>query len=289
VKVLSDPRQFQSISAERYRKGRRLGLVPTMGALHEAHLALVDEAQRHADWVALSIFVNPTQFGPNEDFDRYPRTLERDLDLCRERGVDLVFAPEAGAMYVPGDATRVSVTALEQQLCGASRPGHFTGVCTVVSKLFQLAGPSTAVFGRKDYQQWKIIERMVRDLFMPVNVHSLATVREPDGLALSSRNLRLSPSGRVAALALVRGLARAQRAFDQGARSAEGLRALAREQIQAAGLRVDYVSLADPDLLTPLGADVPSRALLAVAAYVDDVRLIDNVVLGEDRALGEAS
>jgi pantoate--beta-alanine ligase len=288
VRLVVDPREFQAACVAERASGRRLGLVPTMGALHEGHLSLVDGARQHADRVALTIFVNPTQFGPNEDLARYPRTLDRDLELCRQRGVDLVFAPEPRSMYLPGEATRVSVGGLDELLCGGSRPGHFTAVCTVVTKLFQLAGSCTAVFGRKDYQQWKIIERMTTDLFMPITVRSFPIVREADGLALSSRNARLLPGARAAALGLVRGLARAQRAFDQGSRDGERLREIALLEIEGAGLEVDYLSLADPEQLTTLPAALPQRTLLAAAAYAGDVRLIDNVLLGEDPALPEA-
>ncbi|MEO8901432.1 MAG: pantoate--beta-alanine ligase, partial [Polyangiaceae bacterium] len=166
---------------------QRLGLVPTMGALHEGHLSLVREARTRADQVAVTIFVNPTQFGPNEDFARYPRTLERDLELCREAGVAHVFAPEASEMYPAGERTRVSISHLTAALCGPHRPAHFDGVTTMVSKLFAVAGECVAVFGRKDYQQLKVIERMTRDLLLPVEVVGLKTLRDPDGLALSSR------------------------------------------------------------------------------------------------------
>jgi pantoate--beta-alanine ligase len=287
VRLIVDPSEFQAACAELRAAGHRLGLVPTMGALHEGHLSLVRGARQHAERVAVSIFVNPTQFGPNEDLARYPRTLERDLEKCRERGVDLVFAPEVVHMYAKGESTRVSVGSLGETLCGASRPNHFDGVCTVVTKLFQLAGPCTAVFGRKDYQQWKIVERMTADLFIPVTVRSMPIVREADGLALSSRNVRLLPGARAAALGLVRGLARAQGAFIEGMRDGARLRELALLEIEGAGLEVDYVSLVDPDALTALPDALPERVLLAAAAFAGDVRLIDNVVLGEDPRLPE--
>lgn len=289
MRLIEDPLELQASCHAERAHGHRLGLVPTMGALHEGHLALVDEARRHADRVLVTLFVNPTQFGPNEDLARYPRRLEQDLEACRARGVDLVFAPDAGSMYRPGDATRVAVGGLDRWLCGASRPGHFTGVCTVVAKLFQLAGPSTAVFGRKDYQQWKIIERMTVDLFMPVHIRSVPIVREADGLALSSRNLRLPEGQRSSALGLVRGLGRAQAAFDAGERDAERLRDLATTEMERAGLGVDYVSVADAVTLEPVAEDVPTPVLLAAAAFAADVRLIDNVVLGEDARLPGAA
>jgi pantoate--beta-alanine ligase len=289
MKLITDPLQFQATCEVMRAGGHRLGLVPTMGALHEGHLALLDEAKSRTDRVVVTIFLNPTQFGPNEDLDRYPRVLERDLELCATHGAAVVFAPEAGGMYLPGDATRVSVGGLDRVLCGASRPNHFAGVCTVVTKLFQLTGRCTAVFGRKDYQQWKIIERMTADLFMPIALCSIPIVREPDGLALSSRNARLGPHEGECALGLVRGLSRAQRAFDAGQRSAAQLRDLVLREVKNAGLLVDYVAVADADALTGVATEVAGRALLAAAVYAGDVRLIDNVVLGEDPPLGELS
>ncbi|HEX7453569.1 MAG TPA: pantoate--beta-alanine ligase, partial [Polyangiaceae bacterium] len=191
------------------RAGKRLGLVPTMGALHEGHLSLVREARARTEEVAVTIFVNPTQFGPNEDFARYPRTLERDLELCREAGVRHVFAPDASEMYPKGERTRVHVSGLTSALCGPHRPGHFDGVATIVSKLFAVAGECVAVFGRKDYQQLKVIERMTRDLLLPVEIVGLKTLRDADGLALSSRNAYLSVEERARALGIARGLSAA--------------------------------------------------------------------------------
>lgn len=254
-----------------------------MGALHEGHLALVDEARRRADFVAVSIFVNPTQFGPNEDFNRYPRDLERDCSLLAPHGVDLVFAPEPSAMYPMGDETRVQVGALATPLCGAFRPGHFEGVATIVTKLFGLVGPSVAVFGRKDYQQLAIMRRLVRDLFLPIDIVGHSIIREPDGLAMSSRNACLSPEERARALAISRGLSKAAGAFEAGERSANVLGELARREIAAAVNRIDYVEVSDPDSLASLsGQQLDARALLAVACHVGKTRLIDNVVLGED-------
>jgi pantoate--beta-alanine ligase len=266
------------------RDSLRLGLVPTMGALHEGHRALMREAGRRADRVAVTIFVNPTQFGPKEDLSRYPRDLEGDLEKCRAEGVSLVFAPEVTEMYPPGDVTRVRVAELTDGLCGASRPGHFEGVATVVTKLFAITGPSVAVFGRKDYQQFKVIEQLARDLMLPVQVVGFPTIREPDGLALSSRNVYLSPEQRQAALSIPRALSQAVRTFSGGERRAGLLRALVEERLVEAGLRVDYVALADADRLAPYVGDagVAERTLLALAAFCGSTRLIDNVVLGED-------
>jgi pantoate--beta-alanine ligase len=255
-----------------------------MGALHEGHAALIAEARRHASFVVVSVFVNPTQFGPNEDLARYPRRLQADVEVAARAGAALVFAPAVEAMYPPGDETRVRVGATAAPLCGAHRPGHFEGVATIVTKLFALAGPCLAVFGRKDYQQFRVIARLVADLFLPVELVGLRTVREPDGLALSSRNAYLSPDERTAALALPRGLSRASAAFARGERDAGVLAALARAEVEAIGARIDYVDVADPETLRILGPGdrAGDRALLALAAHVGRTRLIDNVVLGED-------
>lgn len=267
--------------------GQRLGFVPTMGALHAGHLRLVEVARRHAERVAVSIFVNPTQFGPNEDFARYPRNLERDVESLASAGADLVFAPDTPSeVYPPGEQTRVTVAVLSDHLCGPFRPGHFQGVATVVAKLFAMAGPCTAVFGRKDYQQLKIIERLARDLLLPVAVVGEPTVRDADGLALSSRNAYLSAGERERALAIPRALAAAAAAFQAGERRAGALIEPARAALAAAELRVDYADIADPDLLVPFesSAVVGERALLALAAFCGTTRLIDNLVLGEDVA-----
>jgi len=279
---LTDPTAFRAACEAVRNRMERLGLVPTMGALHDGHLALVDEARRRgATRVALTIFVNPLQFGPGEDFDRYPRTLEADLARCRAQGVDLVFAPTVEAMYPPGFQARVEVTGLTRRLEGAHRPGHFAGVTTVVAKLFGLAGPCIAVFGRKDYQQWKVVTRMVRDLDMPIEVVGMPTVREPDGLAMSSRNRYLSASERERAVGIARGLRSAHAAYATGIRDPATLAALVRAEVEASFDRVDYVEVCDPETLEPL--EFPAeRALVAVAAWIGTTRLIDNTVLGED-------
>jgi pantoate--beta-alanine ligase len=266
--------------------GARLGFVPTMGALHAGHLHLVRVARRHAERVAVSIFVNPTQFGPNEDFSRYPRDLGRDVELLASAGADLVLAPSPAEMYPAGEQTRVRVAGLTDHLCGPFRPGHFEGVATVVTKLFAVAGPCTAVFGRKDYQQLKVIERLVGDLLLPVQVVGEPTVRDADGLALSSRNAYLSAEERRRALAIPRALAAAAAAFRGGERLARSLIEPVREALREAGLRPDYAEIADPDALFPLdpGAVVGDRALIALAAFCGTTRLIDNLVLGEDAA-----
>lgn len=263
--------------------GHRVGFVPTMGALHDGHLALVSEARaRGATFVALSLFVNPTQFGPNEDFGRYPRTFDADFARCREAKVDVLFAPAREAMYPKGFSSVVEVRGLTEVLEGVHRPGHFAGVTTIVAKLFGLAGPCVAVFGRKDYQQWKVIERMTRDLDLPIDVVGMPTVREADGLALSSRNRYLSPEERQRALAISRGLRAAVRAFERGERDGAALVGVARAEIEAAFDSIDYVAIADADSLAPIER-VADRAVVAVAAKIGATRLIDNVVLGEER------
>lgn len=278
--------EFRQAANALRQRGGRLGLVPTMGALHAGHLSLVHEARIRASEVAVTIFVNPTQFGPNEDFDRYPRTLERDVELLREAGAAHVFAPPVSEMYPEGERTRVSVSGLTAALCGPHRPGHFDGVTTIVSKLFAVAGECVAVFGRKDYQQLKVIERMARDLLLPVEVVGLRTMREPDGLAMSSRNAYLSSEERERALALARALSSAVHAFAGGERGVAALRAPALSILAAAGFRLDYATLADADELTPLSDDAGSgeRAVFAIAGFLGKTRLIDNVVLGEDPA-----
>jgi pantoate--beta-alanine ligase len=263
-----------------------VGFVPTMGALHAGHLELVREAKRRAGFVVVSIFVNPTQFGPNEDYARYPRTLEADAAKCESMGVSGIFAPAADAMYPAGEETRVHVGATATELCGRFRPVHFEGVTTVVAKLFALVGPSTAIFGRKDYQQLRVIMRMAKDLFLPIEVVGLATVREPDGLAMSSRNAYLSVEQRAQALSIPRGLSKAVAAFRAGERRAGHLVEIASSEIAPAATSIDYVALADPESIALIAGDAPigERALLAVAARFGGARLIDNVVLGEDGA-----
>jgi pantoate--beta-alanine ligase len=253
-----------------------------MGALHAGHVALVAEARRRAELVAVSIFVNPTQFGPGEDYARYPRDLYADVRQLGEAGVDIVFAPDRQAMYAAGDETRVRVSGLTDVLEGARRPGHFEGVATVVTKLLSIVGPCVAVFGRKDYQQLVVVRRMVEDLMLPVEVVGHPTVREPDGLAMSSRNRWLSPAQRERALSISRGLDSAARRFAQGERDARVLEAVAAQPMDAAGLTIEYVEASDPDSLAPVGGATGSRVLLSIACRVGSTRLIDNVVLGED-------
>lgn len=264
--------------------GFSVGLVPTMGALHAGHLSLMREAARRADRVFATIFVNPTQFGPNEDLDKYPRQLPQDLELCRQAGVYAVFTPSRQEMYPPGESTRVTVSGLTDHLCGAGRPGHFQGVATVVTKLFAAAGPCVAVFGKKDYQQLKVIERLTRDLLLPVEVVAAPIVRAKDGLALSSRNAYLVGPERDRALTLSRGLSLAARRYSDGERSVATLRAAVLEALSAASVRVEYVTIAHAETLEPMAdsTSLVGPALLALAGFIGSTRLIDNLVLGVD-------
>lgn len=257
------------------------GFVPTMGALHEGHLSLVRCARAENSRVAASIYVNPTQFAPTEDLDAYPRQLERDLELLRAEGVDLVFTPSDTEMYPPGFQTYVSVENVTRVLEGASRPTHFRGVATVVAKLFNIVQPTRAYFGQKDAQQTVVIRQMVRDLNFPVDVIVCPIVREPDGLAMSSRNQYLHGETRTAATVLYRALMAVQSAFEHGERNAETLRALMRDTIAAEKLaRLDYVSVANPDTLQELDT-IADSALCSLAVFFGKTRLIDNIILEE--------
>jgi pantoate--beta-alanine ligase len=284
TQVFSDLATFRAACDSARSTQKSVGFVPTMGALHHGHATLAQTAKSECDWVAVSIFVNPTQFGPNEDFDRYPRTLEADVRILEPMGVDAVFAPSASLVYPLGDQTRVHVGSLAEPFCGGFRPGHFEGVATVVSKLLGIVGKCSAYFGRKDYQQLQIIKRVVTDLFLPVNVVGVPTVREPDGLALSSRNRYLKPEDRQQALSLVRGLRAAFDLFEQGERNVGNLRQASCKLVERDMTKVDYVQLADPDSLEVYqdNQSAGSRLLIAMAAYLGTTRLIDNIVLGED-------
>lgn len=258
---------------------RNVGFVPTMGALHAGHRLLVQAARQRCDVVAASIFVNPTQFAPNEDFSRYPRTLEADCRMLEAEGVDLVFTPTADAMYPPGAATWIEVEGVSERLDGASRPGHFRGVATVVAKLFHIVQPDFAFFGQKDAVQVAVLQKMVRDLDLPVVLVVCPIVREPDGLALSSRNRYLSAEERQQALILSRALQAAAALAERGEHHAAELLAAMREILQEEPtVRVDYVAVVDPATLLPVET-ITAGALLAVAAYVGSTRLIDNVLL----------
>jgi pantoate--beta-alanine ligase len=258
---------------------QRLGFVPTMGALHAGHLALVRAAHGQCKTTAVSIFVNPTQFAPNEDFAKYPRALERDRQLLEAEGVSILFVPVVEEMYPQGASTFVNVDGLADRLCGRSRPGHFRGVATVVAKLFHIVEPNVAYFGQKDAAQVAILRKMVRDLAFDAEIVVVPTVREADGLALSSRNAYLSPTERKQALVLYRALCRVQTLADQGERNAKKLVRTARDVFaEEPAVRLDYVEIANPETLEPV-SDVSKGALVAVAAFVGATRLIDNIVL----------
>jgi pantoate--beta-alanine ligase len=271
--------QMRSACQAAKQGGQRLGFVPTMGALHEGHVSLVRAAKARCDVVAASIFVNPTQFGPNEDFSKYPRSFEWDLKLLEKEGVELLFAPSVEEMY-PGDAvTFVTVEGLSERLCGKSRPGHFRGVTTVVSKLFHITQPDLAFFGQKDAAQVAIIRRMARDLNLGVEIVVCPIVREADGLAMSSRNAYLSLQQHRSALVLSRSLAQVKKLFEQGERCAGKLGAAGRQVFsEEPSVRLDYFQIVNPETLEPVES-ISAPALVAVAAFVGGTRLIDNIVL----------
>jgi pantoate--beta-alanine ligase len=256
-----------------------LGLVPTMGFLHEGHLSLVRASRAANAATAASLFVNPTQFGPNDDFGRYPRARERDLALLEAAGCDLVFAPEVETMYPPGFDTRIEIGGVTEGLEGAVRPGHFAGVATVVAKLFNIVQPTRAYFGQKDAQQVAVIKKLVRDLDMPVEVVVLPTMREADGLALSSRNTYLTPEQRQDGLALWRALSAARALYEAGERAADRLRSAMTEPVAAIGATADYISVAHPSTLHELDTIGPEGALLSLAVRIGTTRLIDNILL----------
>ena len=265
-------------------RGQSVGLVPTMGALHSGHMRLIEQCRTLCDAVVVSIFVNPTQFGPHEDFERYPRPLEEDMLLCRAAGAELVFSPSVTAVYPKGaSSTYVEVPGLSDILEGRSRPGHFRGVATVVLKLFEMVRPDLAIFGRKDYQQQLIIRRMVEDLHVPVKIITEPTVREPDGLALSSRNRYLSLAERNAALVLYQALEKGKGAVAAGERDPNRVRQILQQTIESdVSVRLDYAEVVDADTLEPLDdLEPPRQAVALLAAWVGSTRLIDNSLLNE--------
>ncbi len=278
--VVTTVAQIREQVAAARASGKSIGVVPTLGALHEGHAALMERARVECGYVVVTIFVNPTQFPPGEDFERYPRDPEGDMKKAVEVGVDLVFAPPVSEIYPPGDCTVVEVTGpLVECLCGPHRPGHFRGVTTVCARLFNIVGADKAYFGEKDYQQLLVIEQMARDLRLPLEIVPVATVRERDGLAMSSRNRYLSPEEREAATVLYRALSEAKRRFEGGEREAAVLVAGVRESIGGEALvKLQYAELRDAETLEEMGR-LDRRAVLAVAAFVGEARLIDNVVL----------
>jgi pantoate--beta-alanine ligase len=279
MRVCHSIAEVRAASRTGRREGKSLGLVPTMGALHEGHLSLVRAAKAQCDLVVVSIFVNPLQFGPNEDLAKYPRNFDRDRELLAKEGADFIFAPSVEEMYPRGAVTYVTVEGLSDKLCGDSRPGHFRGVTTVVSELFNIVEPDRAFFGQKDAAQSTIIRRMVRDLNIPVQVVVCPIVREPDGLAMSSRNSYLDAQQRKSALGLYRSLAAVQGRFDQGERKARALIEAGKQTFtHEPSVRLDYFEIVDPETLDPVD-DLSGGGLVAVAAFVGNVRLIDNIVL----------
>lgn len=280
MKTLSSIRETRTLVRAARQQGKKIGFVPTMGALHAGHVSLVRAAKSRSGFVVASIFVNPTQFGPTEDFSRYPRSFEADQEKLEAEGVDLLFAPSVEDIYPAGAVTFVNVEQISERLDGRSRQGHFRGVATVVSKLFNIVEPDVAFFGQKDAAQAAIIKRMVRDLMFPVEIVVAPIVREPDGLALSSRNTYLSPEERRQATVLSRALREAEARFNNGETSAENLIAIAQQVFSSEpAVRVDYVEIVDPETLEEVSV-ARQGALVAVAAFVGSTRLIDNVVLG---------
>jgi pantoate--beta-alanine ligase len=278
MKILETTNDMR-VASRAAKGGKRLGFVPTMGALHEGHLSLVRAAKKQSEVVAASIFVNPTQFGPKEDFAKYPRTFQRDYELLKNEGVDLLFAPSAEEMYPKGAVTWVTVEGLSDKLDGRSRPGHFRGVTTVVSKLFHIIEPDVAFFGQKDAVQLVLIRRMVRDLNMPVEIVGCPIVRDADGLAMSSRNAYLSAEERKSATVLNRTLKEIRQRFDQGERSASKLLSSGIKIFQQEpGARLDYLEIVDPESLDA-ARTISKEALVAIAAHIGTTRLIDNEML----------
>jgi pantoate--beta-alanine ligase len=279
MKICSTISEARAAGGAARMKGKRLGLVPTMGALHEGHLSLVRAAKAQCGAVAVSIFVNPTQFGPKEDLSKYPRQFDRDCGLLKKEGVDILFAPPVDEMYPSGAVTWVLVEGLSEKLDGRSRPGHFRGVSTIVAKLFHIFEPEAAFFGQKDAAQLAVIRRMAQDLNLPVEIVACPIVREPDGLAMSSRNAYLNQEERIRALVLQRSLQQAQQNFQAGERNATNLISAAKAIFaREPQVVLDYFEIVDPDTLVPVDR-IWQRTLLAVAAYVGSTRLIDNTLL----------
>ena len=283
MEIICDPQEMQGRARQWRDHGQKVVLVPTMGYFHPGHLSLMEYGKTIGERLVVSLFVNPAQFGPQEDLARYPRDLDRDVRLARDSGVDCLYTPEAEAMYPPGYQTYVEVESLSQGLCGASRPGHFRGVATVVLKLLNRVSPQVAVFGEKDYQQLMVVKQMVADLDVPIKIVGRPIVREPDGLAMSSRNSYLTREERAAALCLYRALLAARELVATGAKDREHILAAVRQIIHAApGVRIDYVALVDPSTLQDVEA-IRGEARLLLAVWVNKTRRIDNTLLSESR------
>ena len=278
MKIVSTINEVREQVKEWKKEGNTIGFVPTMGYLHEGHASLIDAARKNNGKVVVSIFVNPIQFGPNEDLDSYPRDLEHDAKLCEEHGVDLIFHPTPEEMYGDNFYTFVDMDVLTKELCGLSRPVHFRGVCTVVSKLFNIVIPDNAYFGQKDAQQLAIIKRMVKDLNMPLSIHGCPIIREEDGLAKSSRNTYLSADERQAALVLSRSLKIGKQLVDAGEKSAKAVKDAITAEINKEPLaRIDYVDVVDFETITPVD-EIKGTTLVAIAVYIGKTRLIDNFI-----------
>lgn len=284
TKVVRTVQEMKEISSKARREGKTIGLVPTMGYFHKGHLSLMRRAREECDFVVVSLFVNPIQFGPQEDYNRYPRDEERDANMAKKEGIDVLFIPSVSDMYPEGYATYVEVERLTEGLCGRFRPGHFRGVTTVVLKLFNIISPHKAYFGEKDYQQLKVVEKMTKDLNLDIEIVPCPTVREEDGLAMSSRNSYLSPEERKAATAIYRSLVRAKEMYHQGEVNAERIREEVLKILKREPLvkKIDYVELVHPETLEGLQTIGKDGAVLAVALYIGKARLIDNILLRKE-------
>ncbi|MFP3902652.1 MAG: pantoate--beta-alanine ligase [Armatimonadota bacterium] len=278
MRIAETIEEARSIVSRARTNGETIGMVPTMGAIHEGHLSLVQRAVNSDDFVVVSIFVNPTQFGPDEDYEEYPRQRQRDAQMLQAEGANLIFAPTPGEMYPPDFCTYVNVTGITEVLCGAHRPGHFRGVTTVVTKLFNIIQPDRAYFGRKDYQQYIVLRQMANDLNIPVEIIPCETVREPDGLAVSSRNQYLTPEQRRAAPTIYQALQKGAAVIEEGGSAEEAKETIADLIEQEPSLKVQYVEALDPTALKEPEHEGPPL-LLAVAAFAGDTRLIDNIVI----------
>lgn len=280
MEIIHSPNEMQALAEKIRNDGKKIALVPTMGFFHEGHTSLMDIGKKLADVLVVSLFVNPTQFGPTEDYKKYPRDFERDCKMAGEHGCDIMFAPEASDFYFENYQTWVTVEELTKTLCGESRPTHFRGVATVVAKLFNCAKPHYAIFGKKDYQQLKVIEQMVRDLNFDIEIIEAETYREPDGLAMSSRNTYLNSDERKAATCLVRALRAVESAFKKGERNAEKLRAVASELISSEPLaNIDYIDIASQKTMKLVRGTIKEPVVMALAVKIGKARLIDNIEL----------
>jgi len=278
MEVVKNIQEMKKISNNLIENKKTIGFVPTMGYLHEGHLSLVRKARENNDIVVVSIFVNPTQFGPNEDYNSYPRDLDRDLELLKNLNVDYVFTPEVSDMYPEDFSTFVEETQLSKFLCGRSRPGHFRGVCTVVTKLFNIVRPTRAYFGQKDAQQFRVLRRMIRDLNMDVEMIELPIAREKDGLALSSRNTYLTPEERKEATRLYKSLLKAKELVESGIKDTQIIKSEMKKILDQPLLKIDYIEIVDEKTLKPVNK-VENKVIVALAVYVGKARLIDNIIL----------